>query len=92
LEGVTGLLVVMPSRRMHITCTECGYKNRFKSRFCNQCGKNIEHISNQVAINRKEEYRDIAHPINTEMRNYMQETIIRAYEEHMKHENETIEN
>ncbi len=85
LEGVNGLLVVMPSRRMHISCSECGYKNRYKSRFCNQCGKNIEKVSQQIPVSRKEEYRDIAHPINTEMRNYMQGAIIKAYEEHIKH-------
>ncbi len=86
IEGTKGLFVAMPSRKMKESCPKCGSKNAIRSRFCNQCGAALE--SSPPPINsddaarstRQSEHRDIAHPITSEFRDYIQKKVIDAYE------------
>ncbi|MBI4652406.1 septation protein SpoVG family protein [Candidatus Desantisbacteria bacterium] len=80
LNGKNGLFVAMPSRKLRVSCSKCGYKNRIHSKFCNSCGTNIESINSKEEVDKKDEHKDIAHPITSEMRNYLQDTILKAYE------------
>ncbi|MBN1405632.1 MAG: septation protein SpoVG family protein [Candidatus Omnitrophica bacterium] len=87
IEGTKGLFVAMPSRKMKESCPKCGFKNAIRSRFCNQCGAAIEpHILPPVKIEsndkttRQSEHRDIAHPITSEFRDYIQKKVVEAYE------------
>ena len=38
IEGISGLFVAMPSRKMSDHCEKCGGKNHLRARFCNNCG------------------------------------------------------
>ena len=81
IEGRNGLFVAMPSRRLQKPCPKCMTKNPLRAKFCGQCGAALE-----VAVAPKEEgdssseHRDLAHPITTEFRNYLQRIVLEAYE------------
>ncbi|MCK4244524.1 MAG: septation protein SpoVG family protein [Candidatus Omnitrophica bacterium] len=81
IEGRSGLFVAMPSRRLQKPCPKCMAKNPLRAKFCGQCGAALE-----VATAPKEEgdssseHRDLAHPITTEFRNYLQKIVLEAYE------------
>lgn len=85
LDGKNGLFVAMPSRRMRVGCPKCNHKNNLHSRFCGHCGQSLAPISEE-SIDRKEEHKDIAHPITTEMRTYIQNKVIEAYNQKIKEE------
>ncbi len=86
IEGNKGLFVAMPSRKMKESCPKCGFKNAVRSRFCNQCGAAIEvfpqtpRSEGDERTARQSEHRDIAHPITSEFRDYIQKKVIDAYE------------
>ncbi len=86
IDGRKGLFVAMPSRKLRENCPRCSRKNVIGSRFCSYCGTNLEAISKpqqperQQGEARKEEHRDIAHPITTEARESIQRTVLEAFE------------
>ncbi len=92
IEGNKGLFVAMPSRRIEGPCPKCGAKNSLRSKYCNQCGSQLPQNEIPQATQRpvtglpddkpgrRSEHRDIAHPINVETREYIQEKILQAYE------------
>ncbi len=81
IDGKKGLFVAMPSRKLRENCTHCNHKNVVNSKFCNQCGTNLESMArNQASHEQKEEHRDIAHPITAESREYIQKAVLSAYE------------
>jgi len=82
IEGRRGLFVAMPSRKHREGCPRCNYKNVVGSKFCNKCGTNLEGVvPSQRPGEQREEHRDIAHPITTEAREYIQKTVLAAYED-----------
>ncbi len=82
IDGRKGLFVAMPSRQVREACPNCHHRNALRSKFCNQCGKALEFQSVQMkeGEDRIDEHRDIAHPITTEARNYLQKKILEVYE------------
>ncbi len=87
IEGSKGLFVAMPSRKMKEACPKCAFKNTIRSRFCNQCGAAIETSAQPVVrvddaskSARQSEHRDIAHPITSEFRDYIQKKVTEGYE------------
>lgn len=87
IEGSKGLFVAMPSAKMKATCPQCGHRNVVRSKFCNQCGVNVEQQSKPAASPeeaRQTEHKDIAHPITPECREYIQKKVLKAYEEEME--------
>jgi len=81
IDGRRGFFVAMPSRKISENCPRCNHKNVMGSRFCNQCGTNLEAIiRNHGPADLKQEHRDIAHPITSEAREYIQKTVLEAYE------------
>ena len=85
IEGVAGLFVAMPSRKMSDHCSRCGGKNYLRSKFCNTCGgKLAENRIHPDAQGRTKLHADIAHPINAKCRRKIQETIIRAFHEEIE--------
>jgi stage V sporulation protein G len=87
IEGSKGLFVAMPSTKMKTTCPQCGHRNVVRSKFCNQCGSNIEQESKPAATPeeaRQTEHKDIAHPITPECREYIQKKVLKAYEEEVQ--------
>jgi stage V sporulation protein G len=80
IEGKNGLFVAMPSNKMRLSCPRCNRKNVIGSKFCNFCGSNIENLKEASNVARSEEHRDIAHPITSEAREYIQKVVLESYE------------
>jgi len=86
IEGKNGIFVAMPSRKPKVACTKCHYKNDLGSRFCGQCGAAMSRQTSQTPgagdLESPESlaHRDIAHPITAEFREYLQKTVLAAYE------------
>ena len=81
IEGRSGLFVAMPSRRLQKPCPKCMTKNPLRAKFCSQCGTALEvAVIPQGEGASSSEHRDLAHPITTEFRNYLQKIVLDAYE------------
>lgn len=86
IEGKKGLFVAMPSRKMKESCSRCGFKNVMRSKFCNNCGaaidssKRVVREQEEEVMARQAEHKDIAHPITLEFREYIQKTVLDAYD------------
>jgi stage V sporulation protein G len=82
IEGTKGSFVAMPSRKLTDRCTGCGCKNHLRARFCNQCGGKLnEDRANRDHDGRIKLHADIAHPINSNCREFIQGSIIKAFHE-----------
>jgi len=82
IDGNNGPFVAMPSRKLTTHCSKCRSKNHLRSRYCNQCGARMQREN--VAVDhqgRAKLYADIAHPINPECREFIQNIVITAFEE-----------
>ena len=82
IDGRKGLFVAMPSRQVREACPGCHHRNALRSKFCNQCGKALEFQSapRKEGEDRVDEHRDVAHPITSEVRDYLQNKVLGAYE------------
>lgn len=81
IDGKKGLFVAMPSVKVATPCPRCKKKNPIRSHYCGECGTKLETPpapETEEAL--REEHRDIAHPINTQTRDYLQSKILNAYE------------
>jgi stage V sporulation protein G len=85
IEGTNGLFVAMPSRKLTDHCPKCGGKNHLRAKHCNDCGAKLpeKRISDEDAQGKL--HADIAHPINSECRARLQEVILQAYREELRH-------
>ena len=82
IEGTSGYFVAMPSRKMSDHCDKCGSKNHLRAKFCNNCGTKLnEDRAKKDMKGRMKLHADIAHPINSECRNKLQEAVVKAFEE-----------
>ena len=91
IEGTSGLFVAMPSRKLTDHCPKCRGKNHLRAKFCNDCGARLpeRRVSDEEAQGKL--HADVAHPINTECRNRLQQIILEAYEEERKRAGEPAE-
>ncbi len=82
IEGTKGSFVAMPSRKLTDRCPGCGCKNHLRARNCNQCGGRLdENRAVRDSDGRAKLHADIAHPINSACREYIQGAIIKAFQE-----------
>ena len=82
IEGAKGSFVAMPSRKLTDRCPACGCKNHLRARFCNQCGHRLnEDRAVRDPEGRAKLHADIAHPINSACREFIQGAIIKAFHE-----------
>lgn len=82
IEGATGPFVAMPSRKLTAHCFQCGCKNHLRAAYCNQCGaRQKEQLAGKDDEGRAKLYADIAHPINSQCREQIQQRVIEAFEE-----------
>lgn len=82
IEGTKGSFVAMPSRKLTDRCGGCGSKNHLRARHCNQCGGKLdENRALRDSDGRAKLHADIAHPINSTCREYIQGAIIKAFQE-----------
>ena len=80
IEGASGLFVAMPSRKLAARCPNCGYKNHLRARFCNDCGNKLTDTRAFKTSDRNKLHADVAHPINTECRKFIQTRVIEEYQ------------
>ncbi len=81
IEGTSGPFVAMPSRKLTSHCGKCGCKNHLRAAYCNQCGSRLK--DDRAAKDdegRAKLYADIAHPINSECREQIQDHVITEFE------------
>jgi stage V sporulation protein G len=82
IEGANGPFVAMPSRKLTFHCPECRSKNHLRAGYCNQCGRSLrEHQPPADEEGRIKLYADIAHPINAQCREQIQDKVISAYQQ-----------
>jgi stage V sporulation protein G len=82
IQGAKGAFVAMPSRKLMDRCPKCHTKNHLRASFCNQCGVRLdENRADKDDAGRARLYADIAHPINSECRELIQQEVLKAYEE-----------
>ena len=80
IEGASGPFVAMPSRKLTAHCPQCGCKNHLRAAYCNQCGSRLkDDLAIKDQEGRAKLYADIAHPINSECREMIQERVIAEY-------------
>ena len=80
IEGTNGPFVAMPSRKLTSHCRSCGSKNHLRAQHCNNCGEKLrDDRASRDSDGRTKLYADIAHPINSECREMIQDRVIAAY-------------
>ena len=85
IQGGTDVFVAMPSRKMSDHCDKCGGKNHLRAKFCNNCGAALsDNRARKDFKGRMKLHADIAHPINAECRQRIQERVIAAYKEEVE--------
>jgi len=85
IEGAKGPFVAMPSRKLTDRCPKCGGKNHLRASYCNDCGARLS--GDRAARDdqgRAKLHADIAHPINSEMRETLQRLILDAYRQEVE--------
>lgn len=81
IEGVKGLFVAMPSRKISDKCGRCGHKNHLLAKFCNHCGARL--LENRAARDkdgRPKLHADVSFPINSACRQIIQAAVSKAFE------------
>jgi stage V sporulation protein G len=85
IEGAGGYFVAMPSRKLTDHCESCGAKNHLRARFCNDCGARLkEDRARRNNTGRTKLHADIAHPVNSKCREYIQAEIVKAFEKELE--------
>jgi stage V sporulation protein G len=80
IDGTNGPFVAMPSRKLTSHCHQCGTKNHLKAQYCNQCGaRQREDRAVRDTEGRAKLYADIAHPINSQCREMIQNRVIAEF-------------
>lgn len=84
IQGAKGPFVAMPSRKLTDRCPRCYSKNHLRSQFCNQCGVKLdEDRASKDTDGRAKLYADIAHPINSECRENVQDVVLQNFEQEL---------
>lgn len=85
IDGTNGPFVAMPSRKLADRCPQCGHKNHLRARFCNECGKKLaESRAGKKTGRRTKLHADIAHPINANCRERIQNIVVEAYQNELE--------
>ena len=85
IEGTNGFFVAMPSRKMSDHCEKCGGKNHLRAKYCNNCGAKLpDDRAKKDFKGRMKLHADIAHPINVECRQKIQEKVSTSFNEELE--------
>ncbi|HOV21219.1 MAG TPA: SpoVG family protein [Candidatus Ratteibacteria bacterium] len=79
IEGKKGLFVAMPSKKIQRPCPKCGFKNPVGNKFCGSCGSALNPVEEQ-RLSPSRQHKDLAHPIKSEFRDYIQKKVLEEYE------------
>ena len=84
IRGIKGAFVAMPSRKLTDHCPRCHGKNALRSAYCSQCGQRQRDDRAAKGLDgRAKLYADIAHPINSECRDLIQNRVLEEYEQEL---------
>ena len=84
IQGTKGPFVAMPSRKLTDRCPNCEMKNHLRAAYCNDCGTSLNpDRALDEEDGRAKLYADIAHPINSDCREQIQEHVVAAFKEEM---------
>lgn len=82
IQGQRGHFVAMPSRKLMEKCVRCSAKNDIKARYCSHCGAALPSSPPSDHSNvRGRMFADIAHPINPQCRERIEQAVLAAFEE-----------
>jgi stage V sporulation protein G len=85
IDGSNGPFVAMPSRKLTSHCPQCRTKNHLRANHCNECGYRLSpNRAPQDDDGRAKLYADIAHPINSECREMIQERVIQEFHDELE--------
>lgn len=80
IEGPTGLMVAMPSRKLTDRCPACSGKNPLLANYCNRCGHRLgDDRAPRDADGRARLHADTAHPINPMGRAMIEDAVLEEY-------------
>ena len=82
ISGAKGTFIAMPSRKLSDRCPRCSTKNHLRAKYCSECG--IRLAPNRAGLDERGRARlhaDIAHPINQQCRQMVQDRVIREFQE-----------
>jgi stage V sporulation protein G len=80
IDGSNGPFVAMPSRKLTGHCQRCNHKNHLRASYCNHCGKKLHSDGDGGYDSPQKLYADVAHPINSECRELIQDAVITEFE------------
>lgn len=81
IRGIKGAFVAMPSRKLTDHCHRCQTKNSLRSNYCSQCGqRQRDDRAIKGMDGRAKLYADIAHPINSDCRDLIQNRVLEEYD------------
>jgi stage V sporulation protein G len=80
IEGASGPFVAMPSRKLTGHCQRCNHKNHLRATYCNHCGVKLQLAGDAGYDSPQKLYADVAHPINSECRELIQNAVITEFE------------
>lgn len=82
IQGEATPFVAMPSRKITDKCGKCGSKNHLRAKFCNDCGSKLRpNRAENDARGRAKLHFDLVHPICAEVREYVHQKIVEAYQD-----------
>lgn len=82
IQGDDAAFIAMPSRKITDKCRKCSYKNHLRARYCNECGAKLpSNRADTDARGRAKLHFDLVHPIRSDVRDYVHDKIMEAYEE-----------
>jgi stage V sporulation protein G len=80
IDGSSGPFVAMPSRKLTGHCQRCSHKNYLRATYCNHCGIKLQLESSDHYDSPQKLYADVAHPINSECRELIQNAVITEFD------------
>jgi stage V sporulation protein G len=84
IDGSNGPFVAMPSRKLTGHCNRCHHKNHLRASYCNHCGNKLSFEQDGALDSPQKLYADVAHPINSECRELIQDAVITEFEAELK--------
>ncbi|MEO1527761.1 MAG: SpoVG family protein, partial [Planctomycetota bacterium] len=84
IDGSNGPFVAMPSRKLTGHCNRCHHKNHLRANYCNHCGAKLNFENSGGFDSPQKLYADVAHPINSDCRELIQNAVIDEFDAELK--------
>ena len=83
VRGHKGDFICMPSTKITSQCLNCRFPNAVLANYCNRCGATLTPPRRPAPDSNEEQlrlYKDIAHPVVNEFREYLQDIVLEEYQ------------